>query len=1096
MNLVIHTKIMTRTGLLSLALAGINSALAAPPLTQQPETEGFSLFHNINMPTQNIAGFEFCCGQYNTYQEHTFTNASDAFIYLDGGHWKDSFAGVIGDRLFASFGSGYFSEGGNSSYFGYDAIGSIDSPTFTIINDYINFKIGGGNNNYTTANATAAVLLVNGQVVRHATGQNRDNAIAWHTWDVSDLQGQTASIRLIDNHSDNGVDNALPYLLADEFRAANLAAVLPTTQDYVQPELVGEALFVNANNTTQDIAGFEFCCAGYDSFSQHNFDNVVSDLTSLDGGQWAANYNGAIGDRVFSSAGDGYQDIYDTSIEPIGEQATGSLDSPEFVINKPYINFLLGGGSNLFDAANPTSALLIINNQVVRQASGDNSTDLVWHSWDVDEFIGQTARVRLLDYHPADNSDASIPYLLADQFRAADIPATQNISGEIDYSAAPIASSPASEGQAAFSSSKFPTTHIAGFENCCFNYDTYHAFNFLAYGDFVRFNGGQWATGIANNVDDRIFASYGQGYANNADTTGTWYGWEATGRLLSPKFTIEKPYINLLTAGGTNTFESDNATAVVLRVNGKVVRQSTGNGLETELEWVSWDTTSLIGQQAVIEIIDQHDNTVSDGSLPFILVDEIRQADKAAVAPLTSSIVSQVDGHKVALQLNMGDANPYYENGEFYIYYLQNSAYHSWYLSKTDDLLTGTFSEEIIPASGDSTAQDRWIGSGSVMKDQNGQYHLFYTGHNKDHYPVEAVMHAVATDNTLKNWQTIDEHTFTGSNGYSDYDFRDPFVFWNEDEQRYWMLITSRYNNQAAIGLYTSTDLASWTAQPPLYAETSPLNLEVPEYFEFADTPFVVYSDQRNESPVVKYLIKQNNQWVKPNFDALDGRYFYAARSAGPESERLLFGWVPHTDGRNDGAAPSWGGDLLVHQLHKHPSGELAVKMPEKLINQLDSSMPLSLSWTQGNAQLQNNTATLTANSALTLAASEQPNRIQFNLASTSADAVSGIQFRLPVSGQADKLAYLKLDPTSSTAKFYFAGDEQNTANPSVTIPFNMQSGVHVDLWLNPQSGVGAIYLNHYRALSFRLYDLAQYQIGLFSENRDVTASGFTRFND
>ncbi|MER2490490.1 hypothetical protein, partial [Catenovulum sediminis] len=815
MNLVIHTKIMTRTGLLSLALAGINSALAAPPLTQQPETEGFSLFHNINMPTQNIAGFEFCCGQYNTYQEHTFTNATGALLYLDGGHWKDSFAGVVGDRLFASFGSGYFSEGGNSSYFGYDAIGSIDSPTFTIINDYINFKIGGGNNNYTTANATAAVLLVNGQVVRHATGQNRDNAIAWHTWDVSDLQGQTASIRLIDNHSDNGVDNALPYLLADEFRAANLAAVLPTTQDYVQPELVGEALFVNANNTTQDIAGFEFCCAGYDSFSQHNFDNVVRYLTSLDGGQWAANYNGAIGDRVFSSAGDGYQDIYDTSIEPIGEQATGSLDSPEFVINKSYINFLLGGGSNLFDAANPTSALLIINNQVVRQASGDNSTDLVWHSWDVDEFIGQTARVRLLDYHPADNSDASIPYLLADQFRAADIPATQNISGEIDYSAAPIASSPASEGQAAFSSSKFPTTHIAGFENCCFNYDTYHAFNFLAYGDFVRFNGGQWATGIANNVDDRIFASYGQGYANNADTTGTWYGWEATGRLLSPKFTIEKPYINLLTAGGTNTFESDNATAVVLRVNGKVVRQSTGNGLETELEWVSWDTTSLIGQQAVIEIIDQHDNTVSDGSLPFILVDEIRQADKAAVAPLTSSIVSQVDGHKVALQLNMGDANPYYENGEFYIYYLQNSAYHSWYLSKTDDLLTGTFSEEIIPASGDSTAQDRWIGSGSVMKDQNGQYHLFYTGHNKDHYPVEAVMHAVATDNTLKNWQTIDEHTFTGSNGYSDYDFRDPFVFWNEDEQRYWMLITSRYNNQAAIGLYTSTDLASWTAQPP-----------------------------------------------------------------------------------------------------------------------------------------------------------------------------------------------------------------------------------------------------------------------------------------
>ncbi|WP_016957559.1 hypothetical protein [Catenovulum agarivorans] len=1092
----IHTKYLARTGLLTLLLAGTHSTIAAPQLTQQPETEGSALFTNSNTPTQNIAGFEFCCGQYNTYQEHSFSNATSALLYLDGGHWKDNFAGVVGDRLFASFGLGYTSEGGSSSYFGYDATGSIDSPTFSINTNYINFKIGGGNNKYTSANATAAVLLINGQVVRHATGKNLDNTLAWHSWDVSDLQGQTASIRLIDNHSDNGIDSALPYLLADEFRAANLAAAMPTTSDYVQPELVGEPLFINASNPSQDIAGFEFCCAGYASFSQHNFDNVVSDLAKLDGGQWAANYSGAIGDRVFSSAGDGYQDINDTSLEPIGEQATGSLDSPEFVISKSYINFLLGGGNQLFDAANATAALLIINNQIVRQASGNNSTDLSWHSWDVEEFIGQTAQIRLLDYHVADNSDAATPYLLADQFRASDIPATQNIAGEIDYSAAPITSSPATEGQAAFSSSKFPTTHIAGFENCCFNYDTYHAFNFLAYGDFVRFSGGQWASGLANYVGDRVFASYGQGYANYADTTGSWYGWEATGRLLSPEFTITQPYINLLTAGGTNTFDTANATAIVLRVNGKVVRHATGNGSETELTWTSWDTSSLVGQQAVIEIIDQHDNSVSDGSLPFILVDEIRQADKAAVTPLTSSIVSQVDGHKVALQLNMGDANPYYENGEFYIYYLQNSAYHSWYLSKTDDLLTGTFSEEIIPASGDVNAQDRWIGSGSVMKDQSGQYHLFYTGHNKDHYPVEAVMHAVATDNTLKNWQTINEHTFTGSNGYSDYDFRDPFVFWHEDEQRYWMLLTSRYNNQAAIGLYTSTDLANWTAQPPLYAETSPLNLEVPEYFEFADTPFIVYSDQRNESPVVKYLVKQNNQWVKPNFDALDGRYFYAARSAGPENERLLFGWVPHTDGRNDGAAPSWGGDLLVHQLHKHLSGELAVKMPDKVISQLNSAMPISPTWTQGSVQLQTNSASLQANSAFALPASSQVNRLQFNISSASASAVTGIQFRMPVAGQADKLAYLKLDPTNGNAKFYFDGDEENSTNPSIDINLDMQSGVHVDLWLNPQSGVGAIYLNHYRALSFRLYDLAEYQIGLFSENSATTASGLTRYSE
>ena len=47
----------------------------------------------------------------------------------------------------------------------------------------------------------------------------------WATWDVSDLIGQTAVIRLIDQHSDDGTDTALPYLLADQFRAADLPAV-------------------------------------------------------------------------------------------------------------------------------------------------------------------------------------------------------------------------------------------------------------------------------------------------------------------------------------------------------------------------------------------------------------------------------------------------------------------------------------------------------------------------------------------------------------------------------------------------------------------------------------------------------------------------------------------------------------------------------------------------------------------------------------------------------------------------------------------------------------------------------------------------------
>ncbi|WP_016957558.1 hypothetical protein [Catenovulum agarivorans] len=1056
-----------------------NLAIADVPITENPEQSGYNLFIRPSAPWQNIAGFEFCCGGFNSYQQHGFTQASGDFIKLDGGQWAADIVGAIGERAFASYGDGFDGSWDNSAeHIGWHATGSIRSPEFNIEHNYINFKIGGGNNRFDHINATSVVLVVNGEWVRHASGQNIANQLNWQTWHVSEFIGSTAYVLFLDMHPADGSDTSLPYLLADEFRADDVAATQPSIANWVNPAYSGVALF-----SPDHLADFEFCCAGAGTYTAHGFTNATGDFNKLDGGFWAAEINGAIGQRVFSSYGDGAIDELG-NIAQLGGEATGTIDSPTFTIKHNFINFLVGGGSNRFDSANATSVVLMVDGQIVRHASGNNQTNkLNWASWNVSELLGKTAQLRFIDFHPDDKSDSSLPFLLADHFRAADSPVVTPIADSVvNLAAAQIIESPELAGEAAFSRLNYPQQHIAGFEFCCGGYDAYHQHNFRATGDFIRFDGGLWAADITNHVGDRIFASYGQGYANSTDATGRWYGGEATGQLISPEFTITQAYINLLTGGGTNQFDTANPTAIVLRVNGKIVRHATGNGLATELAWTSWDTSGLVGQQAVIEIIDQHDNTVNDGSLPFILVDEIRQADKAAATPLTSSIVSQVEGHKVPLQLNMGDANPYYENGEFYIYYLQNSGYHSWYLSKTDDLLAGTFTEEVLAASGDHTAQDQWTGSGSVMKDQNGQYHLFYTGHNKNHFPVEAVMHAVATDNTLKNWQTIGQHTFSGNNGYSDYDFRDPFVFWNEDEQRYWMLITTRYNNQAAIGLYTSTDLADWTAQAPLYSESSPLNLEVPEYFKLTETPFIVYSDQRSESPVVKYLINQDNQWIKPSFDALDGRYFYAARSAGPENERLLFGWVPHTDGRNDGAAPNWGGDLLMHQLHKKPTGELAVKFPEKLKQQMSQQMPVDN--LQANKGVRSFNKGRFANSALLvlpkgqflLPAASNKNLIELSVVSKNTNA----KLAVLLSSDKHSVQYkILLNSAQNKAMLLQEINGQQNMIAEVAVQLDPKKDIQLQLYSDPQSGVGSLYINQDKALSFRLYQLKDYQVGL-----------------
>lgn len=81
-----------------------------------------------------------------------------------------------------------------------------------------------------------------------------------------------------------------------------------------------------------------------------------------------------------------------------GDRTTGRLTSPAFRIERPYISFLIGGGMHRDQACID----LVVDGKVVRTATGPNdrpggSERLDWHSWDVREFIGQAAVIRIVD---------------------------------------------------------------------------------------------------------------------------------------------------------------------------------------------------------------------------------------------------------------------------------------------------------------------------------------------------------------------------------------------------------------------------------------------------------------------------------------------------------------------------------------------------------------------------------------------------------------------------------------------------------------------------------------------------------------------------
>jgi non-lysosomal glucosylceramidase len=77
------------------------------------------------------------------------------------------------------------------------ATGKLTSKSFVIHHPYLAFAIGGGNN----AQAECVNLLVDGKIVRTATGQN-DETLRSTTWDVKDLAGKTAQIQIVDQNSD------------------------------------------------------------------------------------------------------------------------------------------------------------------------------------------------------------------------------------------------------------------------------------------------------------------------------------------------------------------------------------------------------------------------------------------------------------------------------------------------------------------------------------------------------------------------------------------------------------------------------------------------------------------------------------------------------------------------------------------------------------------------------------------------------------------------------------------------------------------------------------------------------------------------------
>lgn len=78
---------------------------------------------------------------------------------------------------------------------------------------------------------------------------------------------------------------------------------------------------------------------------------------------------------------------------PEKDAATGALTSQAFVIERDYITFLIGGGAH----PGRTCLNLLVNDQVVRSATGKNDNRMQPHTFDVRPWAGQSAKLQIVD---------------------------------------------------------------------------------------------------------------------------------------------------------------------------------------------------------------------------------------------------------------------------------------------------------------------------------------------------------------------------------------------------------------------------------------------------------------------------------------------------------------------------------------------------------------------------------------------------------------------------------------------------------------------------------------------------------------------------
>jgi len=318
------------------------------------------------------------------------------------------------------------------------------------------------------------------------------------------------------------------------------------------------------------------------------------------------------------------------------------------------------------------------------------------------------------------------------------------------------------------------------------------------------------------------------------------------------------------------------------------------------------------------------------------------------------------------------DVIPFWDDElrQYHLFYLRGnsdaSGWHRWQTPwahiVSSDLRAWT---EVPDALSPSTRRDPDGGAcytGSVIK-VAGTWHVYYVGYCPGHPGGrEQILHATSRNGIEFQKDHRPVIAPDGRRYAVGDDWRDPRVFWSEDEGCYCMTLTANRadplcsTRKGVVVLATSADLRSWELKDPIYEPHTYPALECTDLFRLREWWYLLFSVYDGFTEY-RYSRSIRGPWRRPRNPRLDGgtASCYAARTLFDGQRRLLFGWCGTLLDDRDSDSHQWGGDVVTpRELVSRADGELEVRCPSEFAPGTaaipEAIVPAIGRWTQPDA--------------------------------------------------------------------------------------------------------------------------------------------------